>query len=108
MQSNPGRLSEPTLLVLVSLLDQPRHGYAIADDIERLTGGRPGPGTLYGAIARLLDAGLVTETARVGRRQPYALTVAGRERVEQQLTVLDALVRRGTGQHAAHAETRTA
>ena len=53
------RSSEPALLVLISLLEGPRHGYAITEDIERLTGRRPGPGTLYGAISRLEDAGLI-------------------------------------------------
>ncbi len=95
MSSGPGRFREPTLLVLLSLLDGPRHGYAIAEDIDRLTGMRPGPGTLYGAIDRLLTAGLIVEAPSSGRRQPYELTATGREVVEHELAVLSAVVRQG-------------
>jgi len=48
-----GRFSEPGLLILVSLADGPKHGYAILEDIDQLAGVRLGPGTLYGALARL-------------------------------------------------------
>ena len=48
-----GRFSEPAFNILVALADGPKHGYAMTQDIEALTGTRPGPGTLYGAIARL-------------------------------------------------------
>lgn len=95
MSSGPGRFKEPTLLVLLSLIDGPRHGYAIADDIDRLTGTRPGPGTLYGAIDRLLAAALIIEAPKSGRRQPYELTATGREVVEQELAVLSSVVRHG-------------
>ena len=57
------RYSEPALLVLTSLTAGDRHGYAISDDIEALTGRRPGPGTLYGALSRLEAAGLVNKGA---------------------------------------------
>jgi DNA-binding PadR family transcriptional regulator len=93
--SGPGRFKEPTLLVLLSLLAGPRHGYAIADDIDRLTGARPGPGTLYGAIDRLLGAALIVEAPSSGRRQPYVLTTNGRKVVEQELAVLSSVVRLG-------------
>ena len=95
MASGPGRFKEPTLLVLLSLLAGPRHGYAIADDIDRLTGARPGPGTLYGAIDRLLRATLIVEAPSSGRRQPYELTATGREVVEHELAVLFSVVRHG-------------
>lgn len=95
MLSGPGRFREPTLLVLLSLLDGPRHGYAIADDIDRLTGTRPGPGTLYGAIDRLLMAALIVEAPSSGRRQPYELTATGRGVVEHELAVLSSVVRHG-------------
>jgi len=54
-----GRFSEPALLVLLSLLGGERHGYAISVDIESITGRRLGPGTLYGAIGRLEERGLI-------------------------------------------------
>lgn len=52
-----GRFSEPALLILVSLAEQPRHGYSMTEDIEAVAGVRLGPGTLYGALARLERAG---------------------------------------------------
>jgi len=57
--SELGRFSEPPLHVLISLAEAPKHGYAMTEDIERLTGQRPGPGTLYGAIARLEAKGWI-------------------------------------------------
>ena len=44
-----GRFAEPTLYILVSLGDSPKHGYAIMTDVEAMTGEPLGPGTLYGA-----------------------------------------------------------
>jgi len=57
MTYEPLRLTEPVLLVLLSLAEQPRHGYAILKDVERMSGGRVklSTGTLYGALRRLLD-----------------------------------------------------
>ena len=46
-------MSDPTLLVLASLAEGDKHGYAMMEDIERFAGVRLGPGTLYGAITRL-------------------------------------------------------
>jgi len=57
-----GRYAEPALLILASLSNGPRHGYAMMTDIEAETGRPMGPGTLYGAIKRMLSAGLVEET----------------------------------------------
>jgi DNA-binding PadR family transcriptional regulator len=88
--------SEFALLVLISLLEGPRHGYAISQDIERITGRRPGPGTLYGAISRLEGAGLIE--ARPGddaRRKPYGLTPAGVEEAQRELSSMAALAREG-------------
>ena len=76
-------LSEPVLLVLLSLAGEPRHGYAILQDIERLSNGRVklSTGTLYGAIRRLLEDGWIEprqeEDAPRGR-QAYRLTARGR------------------------------
>jgi hypothetical protein len=49
-----GRFSEPALLILISLADGPKHGYAMTQDIEVVSGQKLGPGTLYGAITRLV------------------------------------------------------
>lgn len=73
-----GRFSQPALLILTSLAAGDRHGYAISDDIETLTGQRPGPGTLYGALSRLEAAGLVHALpAQHRRRRPYRITPEG-------------------------------
>src|SRR5579864_580903 len=72
-----GRFSEPGLLVMISLADGPKHGYAMLEDIETLAGVRLGPGTLYGALARLERLGLIAPLAAVERRRPYQLTEAG-------------------------------
>jgi DNA-binding PadR family transcriptional regulator len=90
-----GRSSEPGLLVLVSLLDGPKHGYGISKDVERLTGRRLGPGTLYGAIARLEDAGLIAALPEEARRKPYALTAAGLAEARQEISGMTALAEEG-------------
>ena len=48
-----GRFAEPSLYILVSLSGGPKHGYAIMTDVEEISGSAMGPGTLYGALARL-------------------------------------------------------
>jgi DNA-binding PadR family transcriptional regulator len=74
------RWSDPPLLVLASLADAPKHGYAITQDVAAQTGVRLGPGTLYGAISRLEERGLIEALPPENRRRPYRLTGAG-ERV---------------------------
>ncbi len=83
------------MLVLISLLEGPRHGYAITQDIEHLTGRRPGPGTLYGAISRLEDAGLIEPRPGAARRKPYGLTPAGCEEAERELSRMASLANEG-------------
>ncbi|GAA2646431.1 PadR family transcriptional regulator [Dactylosporangium fulvum] len=83
--SELGRFSEPGLLVLVSLADGPKHGYAIQEDIGMLTSDRPGPGTLYGAIKRLEERGLIEALAAQDRRKPYQLTPVGRRMLQAEL-----------------------
>ena len=72
-----GRFAEPALLILVSLSDGPKHGYAIMTDVEAGTGRPLGPGTLYAALARLEERGLVEALPPVDRRRPYRLTAIG-------------------------------
>lgn len=93
MLAQRGRFSEPTLLVLVSLLGGPKHGYAIGEDITAVAGRRLGPGTLYGAIGRLEESGLVMALDGDGRRRPYALTDAGWSIAEQEARRLAGLGR---------------
>ncbi len=68
---------DPTVLILTSLAGGIRHGHALVKDIEAFAGVRLGPGTLYGAIARLEDAGLIEPLPVDGRRRPYRLTPVG-------------------------------
>jgi DNA-binding PadR family transcriptional regulator len=72
-----GRLAEPALLILVSLSEGPKHGYAIMADVEAGTGRPLGPGTLYAALARLEERGLIEALEPVERRRPYRLTGLG-------------------------------
>jgi DNA-binding PadR family transcriptional regulator len=80
--------SDPPLLVLASLADGPKHGYAMIDEIERMSGARLGPGTLYGAITRLEQQRLIEPLAVEERRQPYRLTVAGRRALRAKLLAM--------------------
>jgi DNA-binding PadR family transcriptional regulator len=88
-------MSDPTLLVLSSLADGDKHGYAMMEDIQRFAGVRLGPGTLYGAITRLEERGWIRPVASDDRRQPYAITPAGREYVTEQLERLDRVIKTG-------------
>jgi len=56
--------------VLASLADGPKHGHAMIEDIAQMSGTRLGPGTLYGAIARLERDALIEPLAPDDRRQP--------------------------------------
>jgi len=72
------RANEPAVLILTSLASGTKHGYALAKDIEGFAGVSLGPGTLYGAIARLEERGLIEPTEGDERRRPYRITSAGR------------------------------
>jgi DNA-binding PadR family transcriptional regulator len=76
--SGLGRNNEPSVLILTSLASGTKHGYALTKDIEEFAGVRLGPGTLYGAIARLEERGLIAPTASEDRRRPYRITSSGR------------------------------
>jgi DNA-binding PadR family transcriptional regulator len=78
-------MRDPSTLILLSLVGGPQHGYAIQQEIERRASVRLGPGTLYGAIARLEDAGLILAVESTERRQPYRLTPAGRKELTKRL-----------------------
>ncbi len=82
------------LLVLVSLSDGPKHGYAIQSDIDAFAGVRLGPGTLYGAISRLERDGAIQAQGTDDRRRPYRLTRHGRSLLDERLTVLRRVVAR--------------
>jgi DNA-binding PadR family transcriptional regulator len=88
-------MSDPTILVLSSLADGEKHGYAIMADVEAFAGVRLGPGTLYGAITRLEERGLIRPRQSDNRRQPYRITAAGRQFLEAELASVDRVVRTG-------------
>ena len=89
-------MSDPTLLVLSSLADGEKHGYAMMEDIQRFAGIRLGPGTLYGAITRLEERGWIRPVPSEDRRQPYSITAAGKQYLEEQLVTLDQIVKTAT------------
>jgi DNA-binding PadR family transcriptional regulator len=81
--------------VLVSLASGPKHGWAIADEIQSRTGRRPQPATLYGAISRLEERGWITALKPDGRRRPFAITSSGEDVLAVRLGELAALLRAG-------------
>jgi DNA-binding PadR family transcriptional regulator len=91
-------LTETVLLILASLAGGPRHGYALMQDISRLSNGRVrmSTGTLYGALPRLLEAGWIErhsqeDTAR--DKQAYRLTATGRAQLAAELDRMKQLAR---------------
>ena len=88
-------MSDPTLLVLTSLADGDKHGYAMMEDIQVFANIRLGAGTLYGAITRLEQRGWIRPLASPDRRQPYCLTAAGRQHLAAQLASLGQVVKTG-------------
>lgn len=90
-----GRFSDPALLILSSLAGGAKHGYAMMNDIETITGVRLGPGTLYGALARLEKSALIKSVPSQDRRRPYQLTAKGMAALREQLGVLQRLATTG-------------
>jgi DNA-binding PadR family transcriptional regulator len=87
-----GRFSDSQLLVLASLAGGPKHGHAMLDDIEHLCGSRLGPGTLYGAIARLEQQGWIEPLPEEDRRKPYRLTETGQRALTAKIKTLRQIV----------------
>lgn len=90
-----GRFAEPALLILVSLAAEPKHGYAITEDIATFSGVRFGPGSLYGAIARLESRGLIEALDATDRRNPYRLTAVGEKALRARLASIQAVAKVG-------------
>jgi DNA-binding PadR family transcriptional regulator len=90
-----GRFAEPALLILVSLAETPRHGYSMTEDIAAIAGVRLGPGTLYGALARLEARGLIEPLKSEDRRNPYRLTALGARALRARLDSMMAVARTG-------------
>jgi DNA-binding PadR family transcriptional regulator len=80
-----GRSAGPATLLLASLAEGPKHGYALTKDIESFAGVRLAPGTLYEALSRLEQRGLIEALPAQERRKPYRLTAAGAAALQHQL-----------------------
>lgn len=93
-----GRYAGPATLILSSLADGTKHGYALTKDIEQFAAVRLAPGTLYEALARLERQGLIEPVESDDRRRPYQLTAAGasalRLHLDAQRRVVDVGLRR--------------
>jgi DNA-binding PadR family transcriptional regulator len=91
-----GRFADPSLLILTSLADGPRHGHAIMKDIATFSGVRMEPGTLYGALTRLERRGWVRPLPAEDRRRPYEITGSGRAVLAGQLASMQRIVAVGS------------
>ena len=93
--------SDPGTLLLISLAAGAKHGHAMLLDVESFSARRLGPGTLYGALSRLEEDGLVEPLPLEGRRRPYRLTRDGRAELRRRLARLGVAVRIGRQRLAA-------
>ena len=91
------RPNDPPLLILVSLADGPKHGHALAKDIEDFAGVKLGPGALYGAITRLVERGLIEPLGGDDRRRPYRITPPGSAALAEALADMRRVTQRGPG-----------
>lgn len=90
-----GRFTEPAFLILISLAGGEKHGYAMMQDIEEMAGAKVGPGTLYGALARLEGRGWIESVPSEDRRRPYRLTASGAAALRAQLAGMEHLATTG-------------
>jgi len=98
MQGSNLTITEPVLLILLSLAEQPRHGYSILKDVEEISDGRVrlSTGTLYGALRRLLEDEWIQRAADENTsrgRQSYRLTAQGRRTLRQEVARMEELTR---------------
>ena len=82
-----GRYAGPATLILSSLAEGEKHGYALTKDIETFAGVRLAPGTLYEALSRLEGQGLIEALPSEDRRRPYRLTTMGATALGHHLAV---------------------
>lgn len=81
-----GRFTDPAALILSSLAGGDKHGWALIKDIEVFADVVLGPGTLYGALSRLEERGLVEALPAQDRRRPYRLTGTGAQALRAYLS----------------------
>ncbi len=89
------RAGDASVLILTSLADGPKHGYALIQDIKAFSGVQLGPGTLYGALDRLERLGLIAELPSEDRRHPYRVTATGVTALRTHLDALERVSRTG-------------
>jgi DNA-binding PadR family transcriptional regulator len=80
-----GRFAGSATLILSSLAEGPKHGYALTKDIEAFATVRIAPGTLYEALSRLEGMGLIEALETDERRKPYRMTPDGADVLRAQL-----------------------
>lgn len=83
------RAGDASVLILTSLAERHKHGYALVQDVKRFSGVLLGPGTLYGALDRLEAMGLIEALPSDDRRQPYRITNAGAAALSAHLDALE-------------------
>lgn len=96
MNTSNNALTEAVYYILLALVE-PIHGYGIMQQTATLSNGRVrlSAGTLYGALASLLDKGWIEQLPEEGRKKGYIITAEGRTVLEQELQRLTELVENG-------------
>ena len=96
MNNANNALTEAVFYILLVLIE-PKHGYGIMQQVQELSHGRLSlsAGTLYGALASLLDKGWIEPRPEEGRKKEYRITSVGRAILEQELARLDEVVTNG-------------
>jgi DNA-binding PadR family transcriptional regulator len=89
------RPNDPSVLILTSLAGGPKHGHALSKDITAFAGVGLGPGTLYGAITRLEEQGLIEAIESGDRRKPYRITAAGSEALVSAVSTMSRIAATG-------------
>ena len=96
---SPVRMTPAFFFLMLTLAEGPRHGHAMARDVEDRSDGsvKLGPGSLYWSLGRLADVGLIAEVESPpeetdARRRYYSLTPAGREVLARETAVLERIV----------------
>ncbi len=97
-----GRYAGPATLILSSLADGAKHGYALTKDVEEFAGVRLAPGTLYEALSRLESQGMIEALEAEDRRRPYRLTAAGAAALRAHLAAQRRATETGLRRLAAH------
>jgi DNA-binding PadR family transcriptional regulator len=90
-----GRFADPSVLILTSLADGPKHGYAVMVDVAEFSGVSLEPGTLYGALARLERNGWIEPVGAEERRRPYRITAVGQSVLAEQVRSMRDIARIG-------------